>query len=38
MPIHPYVANKLPLLDGLELASLADPAAMAQFLRFYVDD
>jgi acetyl esterase len=38
MPIHPYIANKLPLLDGLELASLADPAAMAQFLRFYVDD
>lgn len=38
MPIHPYLANKLPLLDGLEFASLADPAAMAQFMRFYADD
>jgi acetyl esterase len=37
MPLHPYLADKLPLLDGLQFPDLADPAKMARFLEFYAD-
>jgi acetyl esterase/lipase len=37
MPLHPYLSDKLSLLDGLEFPDLADPAKMACFIEFYTD-
>jgi acetyl esterase/lipase len=38
MPIDPYLARKLPLLNGLTFAALGDPALLERFLSFYGDD
>src|ERR1700712_542775 len=38
MPIDPYLAAKLPLLDGLEFSALSDPVLLQRFLQFYADE
>jgi acetyl esterase len=38
MPLSPYLADRLPLLDGLSFSKLGDPELMARFIQFHADD
>lgn len=38
MPVDPYLAARLPLLEGLEFSALSDPVLLQRFLQFYSDD